>query len=156
MASRKLEIARGKHVLESVFDGKDFDSVFHYAVVYPPAAVLADHLPVLRTFHAGEGLYAKLGICWKHRGCVGCIVREGDGVLGVEVDGDVANRVAKACGSTFGPVRGRRSSGHLAILWRALAGGLAFFGKLFQIGLDHALDFVVGVHFAALRLALGD
>ena len=63
MASRKLEIARGKHVLESVFDGEDFDPVVHDAVVYPPAAVLAEHLPVLRTSYAGECLYAKLWIC---------------------------------------------------------------------------------------------
>ena len=95
-ASRKLEIARGKHVLESVFDGEDFDPVVHDAVVYPPAAILAEHLPVLRTSYAGECLYAKLWICRQHRGCVGYIVRESDGVLGVEVDGDVVNRTAEA------------------------------------------------------------
>lgn len=58
MTSKRLEIARGKHVLKSVFDGYDFDVVFHDPVVYPPAAVLAENLPVLRAFHAREGLHA--------------------------------------------------------------------------------------------------
>lgn len=85
--------------------GEDFDAVFHDAIVYPPAAVLAENLSVLRTSYAGEGLYAKLGICWKHRGCLGCIVSESDGVLGVEVDGNVVNRTAEAYRGSLGPVR---------------------------------------------------
>ena len=97
MTSKRLEIARGKHVLKSVFDGKDFDVVFHDPVVYPPAAVLAENLPVLRAFHAREGLYANPWICWKHLCRVGYIAREGYGVFRVEVDGNVANRAAEAC-----------------------------------------------------------
>ena len=106
MMVKRSKIARGKHVLESVFDGKDFDAVFRDSVVYPPVAVLAENLPVLRAFHTREGLHANPGICWKHLCRVGYIAREGYGVFGVEVDGDVANRAAEACGGSFAPMRG--------------------------------------------------
>ena len=162
MTSKRLEIARGKHVLERVLYGKDFDAILHDAVVYPPAAVLAENLPVLWAFHTREGLYANPGICWKHLCRVGYIAREGNGVFGVEVDGDVASCAAEACGGSFGPVRGgvhqatsRFFGGRLlAVLWPLES----FFRSAWIIRLtsSYPLDLVVGVHFAALRLALGD
>ena len=93
---KRSKIARGKYVLESMFDGKDFEAVFHDPVVYPPAAVFAENLPVLRSFHAREGFHSNPGICRKHLCRVGYIVREGYGVFGIEVDGDVADCAAEA------------------------------------------------------------